>query len=166
MFSKSTVDTLVVGGMVGLSTSWQILEKDWNFKIAVIDKEPEFSKHSNGRNSRTLYTGVYYPWKSLKAKFCVKGARCLRAWCEGEGLPVLACGKVITPQMPELDAQLDLLMERGLANGANVEIVDQQQFNELVPDGRTGSGRALWSLDTCVVKPIQFIQRLKERLIE
>ena len=39
-------------------------------------------------------------------------------------LPVLACGKVITAQHPELDPQLDLLLKRGLANGVNIEIIN------------------------------------------
>jgi (S)-2-hydroxyglutarate dehydrogenase len=167
MFSQSTVDALIVGGgMVGLSTAWQLLEKDSSFKVAVIEKEPDLGMHSSGRNSGILHAGIYYPPCSLKAKVCVIGARRLRAWCEAEKLPVLACGKVITPQKTSLDPQLDLLLERGMANGANVEIIDQLQFNELVPDGRTSSGRALWSPDTCVVKPLQVIQRLKKRLIE
>jgi len=143
-----------------------LLEKDSSVKIAVIEKEQEIGMHSSGRNSGILHAGIYYPSGSLKAKVCVSGARRLRAWCEEEGLSVLACGKVITAQRSELDPQLDLLLKRGLANGANVEIINQQQFNELVPDGRTSSGRALWSPDTCVVKPLQVIQQLKKRLIE
>ena len=167
MSSLVTVDVLIVGaGMVGLSIAWQLLERDLSFKIAIIDKEQDVGKHSSGRNSGILHAGIYYPPGSLKAKVCVKGAKRLRSWCEAEELPILACGKVITPQKLELDSQLDLLLERGKANGADVEIIDQQQFNELVPDGRTSSGRALWSPSTCVVKPIQVIQRLKARLVE
>ena len=165
--SQSNVDVLIVGsGMVGLATAWQLLEKDLNLKIAVIEKESEIGIHSSGRNSGILHAGIYYPPGSLKAKVCVSGARRLRAWCEAEKLPVLDCGKVITPQKPSLDSQLDVLLERGLVNGANVEIINQQQFDELVPNGRTSSGRALWSPGTCVVKPLSVIRRLKKRLIE
>ena len=167
MPSQITTDILIIGsGMVGLSVAWQLLEKNPSISITVIEKESEIGKHSSGRNSGVLHAGIYYPPGSLKAKVCVNGARRLRTWCEEEGLPVFACGKVITPQKTVLDSQLDLLLERGRSNGAMVDIIDQQQFNELVPEGRTSTGRALWSPNTCVVKPILVVQRLKERLVQ
>ena len=54
-----------------------------------------------------------------------------------------ACGKVIAPQAAELDDQLDLLLERGRANGAEVRLIDEDEFQKRVPDGRTASGRGL-----------------------
>jgi len=152
--------------MVGLSIAYQLKEKYPLLTITVIDKEPEVGKHSSGRNSGVLHAGLYYQPESLKAKVCVKGAKRLRSWCEAEKLPVLSCGKIITPQKPKLDSQLEFLLNRGQTNGATVELIDQQQFNELAPDGYTSSGRALWSPNTCVVKPILVVQRLKEKLQE
>ena len=167
MSSHTSTDVCIIGaGMVGLSIAYQILKRFGNLSIVIIDKEPEVGKHSSGRNSGVLHAGLYYQPDSLKAKVCVAGAKRLKKWCEVENLPVLSCGKVITPQKQELDDQLEVLLERGLKNGATVEIIDQQQFNELVPDGRTSSGRALWSPDTCIVKPILVIQRLQQRLKE
>ena len=113
-----------------------------------------------------LHAGIYYEPGSLKASVCVNGASRLREWCINEGLPVLSCGKVITPQKPELDGQLDLLMKRGLKNGAKVEIIDQHQFSELAPFGYTSTGRALWSQNTCVVNPKLVLERLRERLAQ
>ena len=63
-----------------------------------------------------------------------------------------------TPR-PELDSQLDVLAERGRSNGANVEYWDENQLRELIPEARTASGRALWSPDTAVVKPMNVIKR-------
>ena len=154
------------GGMVGLSLAHQLLERYTDLSILVVDKETRIGCHSSGRNSGVLHAGVYYPPDTLKAKVCVSGARRLRAWCEAERLPVLNCGKVIAPQAPELDEQLDLLLKRGRANGAHVELVDEAEFHRLVPDGRTATGRALWTPDTCVVKPKLVLERLEQRLRE
>ncbi|MCP9830070.1 L-2-hydroxyglutarate oxidase [Synechococcus sp. HJ21-Hayes] len=154
------------GGMVGLALAHQLLERHPGLSIVVIDKEPEIGRHSSGRNSGVLHAGVYYPPGTLKAQVCVQGARRLRAWCEAERLPVLACGKVIAPQAPELDGQLDLLLKRGQANGAEVHLIDRAEFQRRVPDGLTASGRALWSPGTCVVKPKLVLQRLQQRLRE
>lgn len=152
--------------MVGMALAHQVKERWPCLSITVIDKEPEIGRHSSGRNSGVLHAGIYYPPGTLKAKVCVQGAKRLRAWCEAEGLPVLKCGKVISPQVAELDSQLELLLERGRANGAEVVLIDEQEFQQRVPDGRTTTGRALWSPDTCVVKPRLVLQRLEQRLRE
>ena len=165
--SEASADIVILGGgMVGSSLAHQINERHPDLSIAVIDKEPELSRHSSGRNSGVLHAGIYYPPGTLKAQVCVQGARRLRSWCESEGLPVLACGKVITPQNEKLDQQLELLMERGRANGAEVRLIDHQEFQRRVPDGRSSTGRALWSPGTCVVKPKLVMQRLEQRLRE
>ena len=150
--------------MVGLSLAHQVTERWPDLSITVIDKEPGIGRHSSGRNSGVLHAGIYYPPGTLKAQVCVQGARRLRAWCDAESLPVLACGKVIVPQTSDLDGQLEVLLERGRANGAEVCIIDDKEFQQRVPDGRTASGRALWSPGTCVVKPKLVMQRLEQRL--
>ena len=150
--------------MVGLSLAWQLLENNPTLSICILEKEAMVGKHGSGRNSGVLHAGIYYQPDTVKARVCVRGAKRLRAWCKDEGIPVLDCGKVITPQKPELDSQLDVLIERGRANGAKVELIDQAQFNELVPDGLTTTGRAIWSPNTCVVSPKQVINHLSNQL--
>ena len=160
-------DALIVGGgMVGLCLAHQLLERGITSSIAVLDKEPELGLHSSGRNSGVLHAGLYYKPGSLKAQVCVEGARRLRSWVEERGLPLNPCGKVIVPQRAELDPQLDVLAERGIANGAEVELWDENQLQELVPEARTASGRALWSPNTAVVKPLSVVRRLRQDLID
>ena len=165
--SRITTDICIMGaGMVGLSVAYQISKRYPLLSITIIEKESDVGMHSSGRNSGILHAGLYYEPSSLKAKVCVSGAKRLKEWCKEEKLQVMECGKVVTPQKPELDKQLEVLVERGRANGATVELIDKKQFSELVPDGHTSTGRAIWSPDTCVVKPMQVIQKLKQRLQE
>jgi L-2-hydroxyglutarate oxidase LhgO len=162
-----TTDICIIGsGMVGLSIAHQILERFGHLSITIVEKESDVGKHGSGRNSGVLHAGLYYHPESLKAKVCVPGAKRLKHWCHDNNISVMECGKVVTPQKPELDNQLEVLLERGRANGATVEIIDEQQFNELVPDGRTSTGRAIWSKDTCIVKPAEVMQKLKQELQE
>ena len=134
--------------------------------ITILDKEPQLGLHSSGRNSGVLHAGLYYKPGSLKARVCVDGAQRLRSWIEERGLPINQCGKVIVPTRTELDAQLDVLAERGRANGAEVEFWDDDQLREMVPEARTASGRALWSPNTAVVKPISVVDRLRQDLAD
>ena len=162
---SNSCDVLILGGgMVGLSIAHQLLERGITSSITVLDKEPELGLHSSGRNSGVLHAGLYYKPGSLKAQVCVEGARRLRSWVEERGLPVNPCGKVIVPPRAELDSQLDVLAERGRANGAEVEFWDANQLREMVPEARTASGRALWSPNTAVVKPISVMRRLRQDL--
>jgi len=165
MKSSLKTDVCIIGsGIVGLTTAWQLLERKGSLSITIIDKEPVVGKHSSGRNSGVLHAGIYYKPETLKARVCTSGSRRLKTWCKNEKLPVLDCGKVVTPQKPELDGQLDVLLERGQKNGATVELIDRAQFQELIPDGCTSTGRALWVKDTSVVSPLAVVQRLEERL--
>ena len=163
--SSHQCDVLILGGgMVGLSIAHQLLERQITRSITIIDKEPELGRHSSGRNSGVLHAGLYYKPGSVKARVCVDGARRLREWVEERGLPISLCGKVIVPPRAELDGQLALLAERGRANGATVDFLDEQQLHELIPEARSASGRALWSPNTAVVKPLKVVQRLQQEL--
>ena len=160
-------DVLIVGGgMVGLCIAHQLLERRMTKSITLLDKESELGRHSSGRNSGVLHAGLYYKPGSVKAQVCVAGARRLRAWVEERDLPINPCGKVIVPPRPNLDSQLDVLAERGRANGAFVELLNESQLRQLIPEARSASGRALWSPNTAVVKPITVVQRLKQELQE
>ena len=165
--SEDSCDVLILGGgMVGLSIAHQLLERGIASRITVLDKERELGLHGSGRNSGVLHAGLYYKPNSLKAQVCVEGARRLRSWVESRGLPINPCGKVIVPPRAELDSQLDVLAERGRANGAEVEFWDNDQLRELIPEARTPSGRALWSPNTAVVKPISVLRRLRDELVD
>ena len=160
---KSSV-VILGGGIVGMSIAHQLIERGITTSITILDKEEQLGRHSSGRNSGVLHAGLYYKPGSLKAKVCVEGARRLRRWIEKRNLPINPCGKVIVPTREELDGQLDVLAERGKANGATVELWNKRQLNEFVPEARTASGRALWSPNTVVVKPLTVINQLKNEL--
>ena len=164
--SSKTCNVLILRGMVGLSIAHQLLERSITSDITILDKEAELGCHSSGRNSGVLHAGLYYTPGSLKSKVCVAGARRLRSWVEERRLPLNPCGKVIVPQRVGLDAQLDVLAERGKANGAKVEFWDENQLRAQIPEARTASGRALWSPNTAVVKPIEVIKRLQQELTD
>ena len=67
-------------------------------------------------------------------------------------------------QKKELDQQIDFLYKRGMANGAEVKIIDKKEFQDRVPDGHTASGRALWSPNTSVVNARSVLKKLEQEL--
>ncbi len=165
MVSRGCDIVILGGGIVGLSVAHQLIQRGITKSITVVDKESRLGLHSSGRNSGVLHAGLYYKPGSLKAKVCVDGARRLHRWVTERDLPLNPCGKVIVPSRHDLDAQLDVLAERGKSNGATVEFWDEHQLRDLIPEARTASGRALWSPNTAVVKPIRVVQSLQKDLL-
>ena len=154
------------GGMVGLSLAHQIKNKYKDLSITIIEKEEKIGLHTSGRNSGVLHAGIYYPPNSQKAKVCVNGSKRLQEWCIEQEIKVNRCGKIITPQRADLDSQLEVLLARAKSNSAEAYIIDEIEFNKIVPDGRTASGRALWSPNTCVVDPKIILRRLFDNLVK
>ncbi len=155
---------IIGGGMVGLSIAYQLIKKGISNNILIFDKEKELGMHSSGRNSGVLHAGLYYEPKSIKARVCVSGAKRLKKWILERNIPLNECGKLIIPTREDLDSQLEILSERGKENGAKVEFWDEQQVKELVPEANCITGRGLWSPNTCVVKPLKVIQKMRDEL--
>ena len=164
--SQSSSYNVVIlgGGMVGLSLANQLIEKGITSSIAIIDKEHALGMHSSGRNSGVLHAGIYYKPNTLKARVCVNGARRLGQWIQERNLPFKQCGKIIVPTKEHLDPQLDELLKRGQANGATVELWNESKLKQAAPEVRSASGRALWSPNTAVVKPLKVVQALQHEL--
>ena len=160
----SNYDLIVLGGgITGLSVARQKLLNRPSSKILIIEKENKIGMHGSGRNSGVLHSGIYYPSKTLKAKFCSEGSNLMMQYCKNNNLPILKCGKVILP-INDDDSLIDLLYERGITNGATVEIISQQELSEIEPEANPNVGRALYSPNTSVVDPYSILNNIKSDL--
>lgn len=161
------VDFLIVGaGIIGLTLARELRSRHPDCSILILEKEADVGHHASGRNSGVLHSGIYYPETSLKAKVCIAGGRELTAYCQERNLPFQQSGKVIVPVRSNQDAQLDLLYQRGLANGVRVEMLDRQALREVEPVAGTATGRALYSLDTAVFDPKAVLKACRDELVE
>ncbi len=77
-----TYDFLVIGGgIIGISTAWQLQQRYPDKKILLLEKEGEFARHQTGHNSGVIHAGVYYQPGSLKARFCKQGVEKTITFC-------------------------------------------------------------------------------------
>ena len=76
---------IVGGGIVGLSTAWQLKERMPGKSVLLLEKESEFAKHQTSHNSGVIHAGIYYAPGSLKAKFCKEGVNTTIKFCEENG---------------------------------------------------------------------------------
>lgn len=87
--------TIIGGGIVGISTAWQLLRHFPDAAILLVEKEASLARHQSGHNSGVIHAGVYYQPGSLKAEFCKRGAAATYTFCRQHGLPVTQCGKLL-----------------------------------------------------------------------
>ena len=72
---------LVGGGIVGLSTAWQLKREHPGKRIVLLEKEPGLALHQSNHNSGVIHAGIYYEPGSLKARFCRQGVEDTVAFC-------------------------------------------------------------------------------------
>lgn len=131
---RQVFDFVVIGGgIVGLSTARALLERHPGARLAVLEKEGGWARHQTGHNSGVIHSGIYYKPGSLKARFCLEGARALVEFCRERGIEYEICGKIIVATEPGELQLLDDLHERGLKNGLAVEKLDRKQLKEAEP---------------------------------
>ena len=148
---RSADFVLIGAGIVGLTIARELKRRQPSARILVLEKEPAPGRHSSGRNSGVLHSGIYYPPGSLKARVCREGAREMAEWCRDRGLPLERLGKVLLPLREEDAPQLDLLESRAAANGVEVERIDEGALAQLEPEARSATGEALFVPGTSVV---------------
>lgn len=107
---------VIGGGIVGMATAMQLAEQA-NLSIIVLEAENRLAAHQTGNNSGVIHSSLYYKPGSLKARNCIEGSQALYRFCEEHDIAHERCGKVVVAtQERELPA-LNMLEERGRANG-------------------------------------------------
>lgn len=100
---------IIGGGIVGISTAWQLKNQFKKKKILVIEKEIRLGHHQTGHNSGVVHAGVYYKPGSLKANFCRQGNLETIAFCKAYGIPYKQCGKLlVATNRIELNRMVDI----------------------------------------------------------
>jgi L-2-hydroxyglutarate oxidase LhgO len=97
-----------------------------------------------------IHAGIYYKPGSYKAQLCVDGVRLMKAFCEANGVPYENCGKVIVATTEDELPRLQMLYERGIANGVpGLRMMEVAELHEIEPHAR--AVRALHSPYTAIV---------------
>lgn len=132
---------IVGGGIVGLATALQILQKNPTLRVRVIEKEHELAKHQTGNNSGVIHSGLYYKPGSLKARNCIEGYRMLISFCEENDVPFELCGKIVVATDEHELPLLQTLYQRGEQNGlTGFRMLKSEALREYEPHVRGIAG--------------------------
>ncbi|WP_417225514.1 L-2-hydroxyglutarate oxidase [Amphritea sp.] len=160
-----TYDYIIIGGgIVGMSTGWQLKQRFPEANILLLEKESVYSKHQTGHNSGVIHAGVYYAPGSLKAQFCKAGVAATMQFCDDNDVPYNQCGKLLVATNALEAERMQALYQRCHDNGIDVELLDAAQLKAREPN-IVGVGGMLVK-DTAIVNYQQVTTKMAERFVE
>lgn len=129
-------DVVIVGcGIVGLAVGHELLRRQPDLRLLMIDKESSVAAHQTSHNSGVIHSGVYYAPGSLKAKLCVEGAALVYEYCARKDIPVERCGKLIVARSEEEVPRLKELYRRaGENNVEGIRWLEADEISEVEPN--------------------------------
>ena len=125
---------IVGGGIVGLATARQLLQRFPSLHLILFEKESATGQHQTGHNSGVLHCGLYYKPGSTKARLAVQGIRRMVEFCAEHDVPYDLCGKTVIATEAEEIPRLHALLDRGIQNGLEgLELLGPEQIREFEP---------------------------------
>jgi L-2-hydroxyglutarate oxidase len=125
---------IIGGGIVGLSTAWQLKQRQPKSRIILLDKESQVGSHQTGHNSGVIHAGVYYAPGTLKARFCKKGMAATLQFCNDNGIPYEQCGKLLVATNEIELERMHALFERSKENGLDVQLMSAKDLTRREPN--------------------------------
>ncbi len=153
---------IIGGGIVGLATAFQLLERRPDAKLILLEKEEGLGRHQTGHNSGVIHAGIYYAPGSLKADLCRKGAAATKAFCSEHGIPFETCGKLLVATNALEITRLKALVERAALNQIAVEWIDSAELQRREPN--ISGQAALFVKETGIVDYRMICDRLGQIL--
>src|SRR5438874_9333118 len=130
----NSCDIAIIAGRVPRPAAARGLdERAPRARLVVLEKEAKLATHQTGNNSGVIHSGIYYKPGSYKAKLCVEGKGLMLDFCQKHGIRVDHVGKVIVATEQAELPRLQMLYERGIANGVPVEMIEPAQLREIEP---------------------------------
>ncbi|EFA78641.1 hypothetical protein PPL_08096 [Heterostelium album PN500] len=143
----NTFDVAIVGGgIVGVATARELLMRNPNLSLVVLEQESEIGMQQSSHNSGVIHSGIYYK-PGARARLCTQGCRLMYEYLERNKLPYERCGKLIVATTEEEIAKLEMIFKRGVDNGVEgLEMLDSEGIKRIEP--HVSGLRAIYSPNT------------------
>ncbi|XP_004489631.1 L-2-hydroxyglutarate dehydrogenase, mitochondrial [Cicer arietinum] len=131
---REKVECVVIGaGVVGIAVARELALKGKD--VIVIESASTFGTGTSSRNSEVIHAGIYYPYGSFKALFCVKGRDMLYKYCSKHDIPHKQTGKLIVATRPSEIPKLNDILNHGIQNGVDgLKMMDGVDAMKMEPE--------------------------------
>jgi L-2-hydroxyglutarate oxidase len=164
MQNKQFDIALVGGGIVGLSTAFQLQKNFPKLNLVVFEKEKELAFHQTGRNSGVIHSGLYYKNGSLKAKNCVEGRKDLIEFAQANKVEYDICGKIVVAINSVEAERLEGLKANGEKNGLKgLALLSPEEFKKIEPNAE--GLKALWVPESGIIDYKGITNKLAEQVL-
>ena len=129
-------DSIVIGaGVVGLAVARDLAIS--GRKVLLLEKCKGVGQGVSSRNSEVIHAGIYYPFDSLKRRFCVDGRKLLVSYCQDNKIDHKLLGKLIVANTKEQEIALSVIIKNGVRNGVtDLRMVSGSELEQLEPNLR------------------------------
>ena len=127
-------DVGIIGcGVTGAAIAFELSK--YNLKVAIIEKENDVAMGATKANSAIIHAGYDPKPGTLMAKLNVRGSKLCADLCKKLDVPYVNCGALVYAFDDEDIKTLNVLLERGNANGVEgLKILNKEGEEELYSD--------------------------------
>lgn len=125
---------VIGGGIIGLATAMNLLERRPGANLVLIDKENRVAAHQTGHNSGVIHSGIYYAPGSRKARLCLEGCTATKEFSRQHGIPFDECGKMIVATRADELPRMEALLERAAVNGVEAHRISGDELRAREPN--------------------------------
>jgi len=111
---------VIGGGVVGVAVAHSLARR--GVATLLLEAEDDIALGASGASSGILHTGFDAPPGELETELILRSAALRDAVLDGTGVPVLACGAILSPRAEDDARTIAALTERARANGVEVRL--------------------------------------------
>lgn len=150
--------TIIGAGIIGLAIARKLIEQ--GKEVLIIEANHEVAQEGTFRNSAVIHAGIYYPSKSMKARFCHQGKILLYDYCKKNKISHQQIGKLIIATNKDQLSVLNELVKNAKVNQVNeIEFLDKSDIQAMEPNVKCVGG--LYSPTTGIVNGKELSLALK-----
>lgn len=127
------IQTIIIGGgILGIAAARKIQKEHGN--VLLIEKEKTILSSTSSRNSEVIHSGIYYPEKSLKREFCLRGKELLYEYLSKREIGFKKCGKLIVANSSDKDiTKLEELISNAERAKINFKLYKSSELQKYYP---------------------------------
>ena len=145
-------DVAIVGaGVTGAMIARELGMYD--LSVCVVEAEADVASGASRANSGIVHAGFDALPGTMKARMNKRGNEMMPKVTRELGVPFEECGSLVVAFGPEEEKQLEILMERGAANGVPVERISGDEARRMEPVLSRDITAALWAPTGGIVDP-------------